>query len=207
MRGALMLVVIAVPLVTASTLASQEVLTEESRAILGAALGSFSGGTLGLAAALEPCSRTESTLLCARIATATGTAVGLVAGAALGNDHGSAVTDRARSAGYGALAGVALGVGLQPFIQPYGWTDALALAAVGGAIGAVPQGSAWGAGVGGAVGLVLWRTWPAFDAPDAAALAFVGLAVGGLTEWIARATEDPERAMAMPLSVALPIGR
>ena len=150
----------------------------------GAALGVYSGATLGLIGGLSPCNRTIRGTRCARVATVLGGAVASASGAVLSYRAPDALEDRLHGAGLGVLVGAALGLGLKAGVLQYGWQDVGAAAAVGAALGAAPVGSGIGLGVGLAVGSVLWLAVPGQGLPDAVAISLAGLAIGGLVDWV-----------------------
>lgn len=149
----------------------------------GGALGAYSGATLGLVAGLPPCNLTVRGTRCARFATVLGALVGSGSGAVLSYHDPDALHDRIRGAGFGALAGVALGVGLKRAVRQVDARDVGAVAAVGAALGTAPVGAGVGLGVGIIVGSALWLAVPGYGLPEAAAIGVVALAIGGLLDW------------------------
>ncbi len=175
-------------------------------AIGGGALGLYSGATLGLLGSLTPCSQTYAGAKCVRIVTIAGGAVGLVSGVMLGAADRDRIGDHARDAGYGALIGAGVGMGLRPFVQRFGWQDVTGMALAGGAIGASAKGAGIGFAAGSLVGLALWQIFPGFDLPDVVAAALAGMAIGGVgalaTEGVDRQTTDvPALHVIAPLAV------
>ncbi len=158
----------------------------------GAALGAYSGATLGLLASLEPCNRTLDNTRCARIGAAIGGGVAMVSGALMGAWEADTIDARWNNVGFGALIGSALGLGLRRAIRHYGWQDVGAAAALGAGIGASPHGAGIGFGLGAAVGGVLWLAVPGVGLPEAVGLSLAGLAVGGLAEWVGAAASARE---------------
>ncbi len=175
-------------------------------AIGGGALGLYSGTALGLLGSLTPCSQTYAGAKCVRIVTIAGGAVGLVGGAMLGAADPERIGDRARDAGYGALIGAGVGIGMRQLIQRFGWQDVTSMALAGGAIGASAKGAGIGFAAGSLVGLALWQIFPGFDLPDVVAAALAGMAIGGVgalaAEGVNRQTSDmPALHVIAPLSV------
>ena len=161
---------------------------DATAALWGAALGAYSGATLGLIGALSPCNRTIRGTRCARLATVLGGVVGSTSGAVLSYQAPDALDDRLNGAGVGALVGAAVGYGLKVGIRQYDWPDVAAAAAVGAALGASPVGAGIGFGAGLTVGSVLWLAVPGQGLPEAVALSLAGLAIGGLFDWVLGAT-------------------
>ena len=153
-------------------------------ALKGAALGAYSGTTLGLIGGLSPCNRTIRGTRCARLAAMLVGAVGSASGAVLSYRAPDALDDRMQGAGLGALVGAALGLGMKMGILQYGWQDVGAAAAVGAALGASPVGSGIGFGVGLAAGSVLWLAVPGRGLPDLVTISLAGLTIGGLVDWV-----------------------
>ncbi|MFV1987833.1 MAG: hypothetical protein ACC682_11170 [Gemmatimonadota bacterium] len=154
---------------------------------------------------LVPCRRTSAGTRCVRIYAASGAALGLTAGAVLGQAGSAALAPVARGAAYGTLAGAVAGVGLRTLLARSQWLDVVALAAVGGAVGAAPVGSSIGLVAGTAVGLVLWKTQASFKLPDVVGAGLSGMAAGALFEWFSQATEanaEPVRV----LDIRIPMG-
>ncbi|HSG82101.1 MAG TPA: hypothetical protein VLC48_07620 [Gemmatimonadota bacterium] len=155
----------------------------------GAALGLYSGALLGLAGSTVPCAQVSGTRTCARVALGVGGVAGGVAGGLLGDADTRAVEDAFRAAGYGALAGAAVGVLVKELVYYYDWGDVLAFTALGSAIGPVWPGAALGLAAGGALGFGLYLVFPTIEFTDAVALGGVGLAVGGLAAWAIKAAD------------------
>lgn len=172
--------------------------------LAGAALGAASVGVISTAASLVPCQRTRQGQPCARLFAATGAALGLGAGATVGQQGADALDPIARGAAIGLLAGAVVGLGLRAALDRSTWLDVLALSVVGGAIGAAPVGSGIGFAAAGAVGLVLWRAVPDFTLPDAFGAGMIGMAVGSMIEWFDRARSGDFESVS--LTVRLPLG-
>lgn len=168
------------------------------------ALGAYSGTVLGLVAASAACDRVLVGPVCPRAAAATGGSVGLIAGLILGSNDSAATKDRFATAGYGALAGGLVGLGLSAVVRQYGWRDLLAVSAVGAAIGASPEGAAVGFATGAAVGAVSWVVLPSFKVGEAITAAVVGMAVGGVVGWVSGAM-DSSSGNAVPIGVSFSI--
>jgi hypothetical protein len=114
---------------------------------------------------------------------------GGAAGGLLGDADARAVEDAFRAAGYGAVAGFAVGVVVKELVYYYDWGDVLAFSALGAAVGPVWPGAALGLAAGGAVGFGLYLIFPSVEFTDAVALGGVGLAVGGLVAWAVKASD------------------
>ena len=168
-------------------------------ALGGAALGAFSGAMLALSGGLGGCNRTLYPTRCSRITTATGTVVGLVAGAVIGWEDSSALDDRYRNAAIGTALGAAGGVVLKLGLQHYDWPDVAAASAVGLAIGASVKGATIGFAAGAATGLLLWRLHPSVGPGGAVAFGLAGLGVGGLADWVAGAVQGDSDSGGIPL--------
>ena len=177
------LAIIGVRLVGPTALVAQSE-EDAAAALWGAAVGAYSGATLGLIGGLSPCNRTIRGTRCARVAAVLGGVVGSTSGAVLSYHAPDALDDRLQGAGLGALVGAAVGYGLKVGIRQYGWQDVGAATAVGAALGASPVGAGIGFGVGLTVGSVLWLAMPGQGLPEAVALSLAGLAIGGLFDWV-----------------------
>ena len=156
----------------------------------GAALGLYSGSLLGLSGSTLACSQAAGPRTCARIALAGGGAVGGIAGGLLGDADSDDVGEAYRAAGYGALAGAAVGVLVKELVYYYDWVDVLAFMALGAAIGPVAPGAGLGLAAGAAVGFGIRLVVPSFELTDVAALGGIGLALGGLAAWALEAAEE-----------------
>jgi hypothetical protein len=102
--------------------------------------------------------------------------------------------------------GSAVGLGLKPFAQRFGWQDVAAVGLLGGAIGASPKGAGIGLGVGAAVGAVLSLSLSDFTFPDVLGTALAGLTIGSLSGWVvdgidAHTDSDSALHLAFPLTV------
>ena len=126
-----------------------------------------------------------------------------MSGWVLGDRNAGVLDDRWRGAGYGALAGAAVGLGLSWTARQYGWKDVGAFTVMGGAIGASPVGSGIGFGVGAIVGAVGVLTIREMKLGDAVSLSLVGLAAGGLAGWVIGAADAEEETplMIIPLEI------
>jgi hypothetical protein len=170
-------------------------------------LGAYSGAVLGLVAATAACDRVLVGPLCPRAAATTGGTVGLVAGVILGSNDSTAPRDRLTGAGYGALAGGLVGLGLSAVVRQYGRRDLLAISAVGAAIGTSPKGAGVGFATGAAVGALSWLVFPSFKVGEAISAAVLGLAVGGVVEWVSDAANSASAdAAPVGLSFSVPLG-
>jgi hypothetical protein len=115
------------------------------------------------------CNRTLAEAHCPRIAAAFGGILGATSGMVMARENRGDLGGEWRGAGYGALIGGAVGLGLAQGIRQYHGTDVFAFAAVGAAIGASPKGAGIGFGVGAALGSLGWLArpgpWPLFCVP------------------------------------------
>lgn len=149
----------------------------------GLVLGGYSGAMFGLVGTLMPCNRTTVGNRCAASGASTGAALGLTMGGLIGAQHQDAIVARFESAGYGALVGAAVGVGLRSAVRQYQWGDVLAVTAIGAAVGAAPEGVLLGAGGGAAVGSVVWLLFDRAGFPDFIMFTVGGAALGGMIDW------------------------
>jgi hypothetical protein len=159
----------------------------------GMALGGYSGTVLGLVGTMLPCNRTLAGGRCSASGASAGAALGLAMGGIVGGQNQDEIVRRARSAGWGTLAGGVVGVALWKGVRQYGWADAAAVAAVGGAIGAAPRGAWLGGSIGAATGAMAWLVWPESGLPNFVMLTLAGVAVGGMLDW-GNAASDANRA-------------
>jgi len=166
--------------------------------LLGSALGAYSGATLGLLGGMLPCNRTLSGRGCSIAVTAVGGTVGLAMGGIIGARDTDQLHDRLGGAGLGAVIGAAVGVGLRRAVRQYDWADVGAVAFVGGAIGASPEGVLIGLPVGLAAGAILWAARPKSGLQDFIMLSLVGAAVGGLYDWVDGAAQTRDTGPAIP---------
>jgi hypothetical protein len=194
-------------LMAVSSVALEAQASDESAgtAVLGGALGAYSGAALGLAASLVPCNRVLAGRRCVRVSSSVGGALGLIAGAVLGARDEGRLHHRLRGSGYGALAGGVVGLGLRSFVRQYGWADVGAASAMGAAIGASATGAGLGFAAGAIPGVLLWKVFGVIDTSDAVALSLAGLALGGLVGWVTAAGVDPNRG-ATPVQLVIPLG-
>jgi len=176
---------------------------EEDKPVSGAFLGTASGTVLGLLGGVGVCNRTFLGAKCPGVSAAMGGILGGVSGAVLGGEDGGALDDRWRGAGYGAMIGGVVGFGLSRVARQYGWTDVGAFVAVGGAIGASPEGAGAGFGIGAALGTIAWLAIPDLKLGDAVAISVIGLAVGGLADWVmgASRTGNQSTSLVIPLQI------
>ena len=149
----------------------------------GIGLGVYSGATFGLVGSLLPCNRTMNGGRCAAAGASLGGALGVAMGGLVGAQNQDALIDRAESAGYGALIGAVVGVGLRYGVRQYGWGDAVTVAAIGGAVGAAPVGTGIGAGAGAVTGALVWAVFPRAGFSDFVLFTLAGAAVGGMIDW------------------------
>jgi hypothetical protein len=156
---------------------------QEAEVYWGAALGGYSGTTLGLLGSAGICNKYVSTEACPRLGSILGGVVGAIGGGVLGDHDQDALRGRLRGAGYGGLIGAAAGYGLMLGIRQFGWADASTFLALGAGVGASPVGSGIGWGAGALVGTIAWRVIPKVKVGDIAAFSMLGLSVGGLIGW------------------------
>lgn len=104
-------------------------------------------------------------------------------GGLIGAQNQDDIVTRLEGAGYGALVGAAVGVGLRRAVRQYQWGDAVAMAMYGGAVGAAPRGSLIGVGVGAVVGGGVWLLFDDAGLPDFLMFALAGSALGTLYDW------------------------
>ena len=173
-------------------------------AVAGAALGAYAGATLGLIGGLLPCDRTSRARRCVIMTTSGGGAFALTMGGLIGSRDEDAVFRKWETAGIGALVGAGVGVVLRRAVRQYDWADALAVAAIGGAVGASPRGALIGASAGAAVGAVTWLLIPNTGVPDLVILTLAGLAVGGLFDWADKAAKAGEAKPITIVSFSIP---
>lgn len=170
-------------------------------ALGGAVLGASSGAVLGLIGGAGVCSRLLEGARCPRVAAALGGAVGALSGAVLGAEDSGALDTRLENAGYGALIGGIVGIGLTRGVRQYRWPEVGTFLVVGGAIGSSPSGAGWGFGVGAIAGTAGWLIFPELKIGDAVSLALFGLAAGGLADWIAGNTGGNKEELPFMLPV------
>ena len=197
---AVFLILASVPLGAGAHLQAQDSEKSASDPLGGALLGASSGTVFGLIGGAAVCNRTLLGSVCPRMAAGLGGAIGGVSGAVLGDRNAGLVDDRLGGAGYGALTGGLIGLGLSRFIRQYGWADVGAFAVVGGAVGASPSGAGLGFGIGAILGTVGLLAIPEMKIGDAIGLSVAGLAVGGLAGWVVGAS-DAEREKGHPILV------
>ena len=172
------------PLVCIPELSAQDSDGSAGAALGGAILGTYSGSVLGLLGGFGPCNRTLSGVRCTRVAAVLGGSVGLASGLLMGTGDSESLNRHFRSAGYGAAIGGIVGYGLSLGVRQYGWSDVVTFLAVGGGIGASPEGAGVGFGAGALAGVLSWVAIPKFKLGDAVAISLVGLAAGGLAGWV-----------------------
>ena len=173
----------------------------EGAAVAGAALGLYSGATLGGLASLIPCNKTLAGVRCVRGVTALGGGIGLASGIALGSEDQDAVWDAYRRAGFGLVAGSVAVLALKPFVDRWSWADVGAGAVIGSSIAAGGSGAWIGLVLGMGVGVGLWQVIPSFDLPEAISVGLAGMAIGGFTSWIIRAANAGSDTAAADLPV------
>jgi hypothetical protein len=154
----------------------------------GVALGGYSGTVLGLIGSMLPCNRTLAG-----------------AGGLVGGQNQDEIVRRAQNAGWGALVGGMAGAALWKSVRQYGWADAMAVAAVGGAIGTAPQGAGLGGAVGATTGAVVWLVTPESGLPNFVMLTMAGVAVGGMLEWALTAGDANRSEPLFTPSFSIPV--
>jgi len=168
---------------------AQNVGGTDGATVAGAALGLYSGATLGSLASLIPCNQTLAGVRCVRGVAALGGGIGLASGIALGSADQDAVWDAYRRAGFGLVAGSVAVLALKPFVDRWSWADVGAGAVIGSSIAAGGSGAWIGLVLGMGVGVGLWQVIPSFDLPEAISVGLAGMAIGGFTSWIIRAAD------------------
>ncbi|MCK5489780.1 MAG: hypothetical protein KAI98_07315 [Gemmatimonadetes bacterium] len=166
---------------------AQEISGSSEAAVAGAALGIYTGATLGGLAALVPCNQTMAGISCVRTVAILGAGIGLVSGLTLGREDSDAVWEAYRRAGFGFVAGSVVVLALKPFVDKWSWADVAAGGVIGSSIGAGGSGTWIGLVVGTGVGVGLWQLVPSMEMPDAIGVGLIGMAVGSFTSWIIRA--------------------
>jgi len=166
---------------------AQEVNGSDGAKVAGAALGLYSGATLGGMASLIPCNQTMAGVTCVRTVAALGAGIGLVSGLTLGGEDAEAVWNAYRRAGVGLVAGSVAVLALKPFVDRWSWGDVAAGAVIGSSIAAGGSGAWIGLVLGTGVGVGLWQLIPTMRMPDAIGVGLIGMAVGGFTSWIVKA--------------------
>ena len=126
-------------------------------------------------------------------------------GGIIGGQNQEAIIDRSVSAGWGALAGAVVGTVLWKEVRQYSYGDAMALAAVGGAIGAAPMGAGLGAAAGATLGGLAWWLLPESGLPDFIMLTLVGVGVGGIVDWGLGASRANEPVSIFSPSFSVPL--
>lgn len=184
----------------------QETKSSPAVAVAGGALGLYSGAMLGTVGSIVPCSQTYSGARCVRWSAAVSGTIGLAGGLLVGAADQDRIATAGKSAGIGFLVGSAVGLGLKPFAQRFGWQDVAAVGLLGGAIGASPKGAGIGLGVGAAVAAVLSLSLSDFTFPDVLGTALAGLTIGSLSGWVvdgidAHTDSDSALHLAFPLTV------
>lgn len=202
--SAALLAAVAVSVVAPAHTTAQLLDSGTGRAAAGVALGAYSGATLGLLGSMFPCARTHDGQRCVVSATSAGAAFGVAMGGLIGSQNEAALRDRYELAGWGLLGGGLVGLGLSAAVDRYGWLDAAALAWVGGAVVAAPEGALVGSGIGVATGLVAWVVLPRAGPQDVVLFGLAGLAVGAFHDWAQGAAEREPPRFAPSLSI--PIG-
>ena len=184
----------------------QETQGSAAVAVAGGALGLYTGALLGTVGSIVPCSQTYSGAKCIRWSAAVSGTIGLAGGLLVGAADEERIATAGKSAGIGFLVGSAVGLGLKPFAQRFGWQDVAAVGLFGGAIGASPKGAVIGLGIGAAVGAGLSVSLSDFTFPDALGTALAGLTIGALSGWVANGIDaqtdsDPALHLTFPLIV------
>jgi hypothetical protein len=171
--------------------------------LAGATLGAGAGAVFGTAATIIPCSETRAGPACVRIGATLSSVIGLAAGSAIGQLDRDEIETRAVGAGIGfavaALGGFAAGT----MVQRFDWRDALAVGALGGAVGSAPRGALIGAGAGTLLGLGLWTMISEFEVPELAATILGAMAIGALVDWSVSAV-DTGRSAPPSFSIRIP---
>jgi hypothetical protein len=152
-------------------------------AVVGGALGAYSGVFLGMVGATIPCSQTTRPVRCLHVSAGVTAVSASVSGAVLGSADEDRIWQASRNAGIGAAVGAIAAVGLSQVSQRVGIGDVGALGLLGGAVGAAPRGAAIGLAVGSGLGLTLMVVTD-LRLPDAVGFAAAGVAIGGLAQWI-----------------------
>jgi hypothetical protein len=168
----------------------------------GAALGAYSGGTLGLVGSLFPCNRTADGRQCVVSAASTGAALGIAMGGTIGSQDRNALRRRVDRAGIGAGAGAAVGLVLRQAVDRYGWWDVATTSLIGGALGAAPEGALIGAGAGAVAGSVAWALVPDAGVQELVLFTLVGVALGGMVDWALGAADKPSTVFSPSLSIS-----
>jgi hypothetical protein len=96
-----------------------------------------------------------------------------------------------------------VGLGLSAAVDRYGWLDAAALAWVGGAVAAAPEGALVGSGIGIATGLVAWVVLPGAGPQDVALFGLAGMAIGAFYDWAQGAADRLPTRFGPSLSIPL----
>lgn len=171
--------------------------------LAAAALGTGAGAALGTAGAIIPCSQTRAGPECVRVVAALSGAIGLASGVSIGQADRDEIETRAVGAGIGFAAATLVAFGAGTRVQRFDWRDALAVGALGGAIGSAPEGALVGVGVGTLLGLGLWAIIPEFEVPELLATALGAMAMGALVDWSGTAL-DTGRAGAPAFTIRIP---
>jgi hypothetical protein len=171
------------------TVQAQETTGSTEATVAGAAMGLYAGAALGGLASLVPCNQTLAGISCVRTVAVLGAGIGLASGVTLGREDSDAIWDAYRRAGVGFLAGSAVVLALEPFVDRWSWADVAAGGVIGSSIGAGGSGAWIGLVLGMGVGAGLWQVIPSMEMPDAIGVGLIGMAVGGFTSWIIRAVD------------------
>ena len=166
---------------------AQETSGSDGATVAGAALGLYSGATLGGMASLIPCNQTMAGVTCVRTVAALGGGIGLVSGLTLGSEDAEAVWDAYRRAGVGLVAGSVAVLALKPFVDRWSWGDVAAGGVIGSSIAAGGSGAWIGLVIGTGIGVGMWQLIPTMEMPDAIGVGLIGMAAGAFTSWIIRA--------------------
>jgi hypothetical protein len=195
--------VVAVSAVAPAHATAQLIGSGTGHAAAGVALGAYSGATLGLLGSMLPCARTRDGQRCVVSATSAGAAFGVAMGGLIGSQNEPALKARYERAGLGLLGGGLVGLGLSAAVDRHGWLDAAALAWVGGAVAAAPEGALVGSGIGVATGLVAWVVLPGAGPQDLVLFGLAGMAVGSFYDWAQGAADRLPSRFGPSLSIPL----
>ena len=164
----------------------------------GAVLGAYSGAVLGTIGSLMPCTRTYEGPDCVRPIAISGGLVGALSGAAIGAADADRLGDRFVAGMFGAAAGSATMLALQPFLERWSWGDVGAGAVIGGAVASSGRGALIGVGVGAVAGLAAWQLIPSVDETGVLYATLLGLAAGGIGSWVWQAVDAQDSAGGAP---------
>jgi len=157
------------------------------RRLLGAALGGVAVGSVAYLGGLPACNRTRDPAPCARWVAIGSTVIGIGAGFQIGSDDPAEIDDRFGDAVLGANIGAGVGFALKTLVRHYGWSDMLAVSAIGFGIGASGDGAGIGLAVGAVTGAALWGLHPQVGPAGAVAFTLAGLGLGAVVDWVSAA--------------------